>query len=114
MSKTFARSLSSSVVKRSNSKVAMPLSLSASATILLRGLNRLEPLPCAKATSAKAPCGTLKAPPSHSGGMTTSRISIPPGFSLAFWRSGDVRSMATIYTLIGASELIGLKSRSSS
>src|SRR5271165_5782160 len=94
MSKTFARSLSSCVVKRSNSKVAMPLSLSASATILLRGLKRLDPLPCAKVTSADAPRGMLKAPPSPSGGMSTSRVSVPPGFSLPFWRSGDVRSMA--------------------
>jgi hypothetical protein len=45
MLKTFARWTSSSALSRSNSNVAMPCSFNASATAVLRGLKRLEPLP---------------------------------------------------------------------
>jgi hypothetical protein len=44
------------------------------ATARLRALKRLEPLPCAKITSARALLGTCKAPASPTGGMTTSRM----------------------------------------
>ena len=54
MSNTFARSVSSSGVKRSNNRVAMPRTFNALATDLLRGLSRLDPLPCTKITSACA------------------------------------------------------------
>ena len=52
MSETLARSASSSGVRRSNNSVAMPRAFNPPATALFRGLSRLEPLPCAKATSA--------------------------------------------------------------
>ena len=62
MSKTLARSSSSSVVRRSKSSVAKPASLSASATWRLRGLSRLEPLPWAKITRPAAGSGSRRSP----------------------------------------------------
>ena len=77
MSKTFLRSASSSEVRRSKSSVAKPWALSPLATAMLRGLRRLEPLPCAKVTTACAPWGIRNVPASPMGGTLTSRVSSP-------------------------------------
>jgi hypothetical protein len=45
----------------------MPCVFNPSETAVFRGLSRLEPLPCAKTTSARAPAGTHKIPGSASG-----------------------------------------------
>src|SRR5665647_2120376 len=73
MSKTFLRSSSSAASSRSNNNVAIPRRLNASATRLFLGLNRLDPLPCAKMTIARAPSGRFKVPARPSGGISTSR-----------------------------------------
>ena len=73
ISKTLERSCSSSGVSRSNSKVAIPCVFSALATAILRGLNRLEPLPWANTTSALAEAGRRRVPARPSGPITTSR-----------------------------------------
>src|SRR5262249_6040447 len=70
-----ALSDSSSSVSRSNSNVPSPCAFSPSATAMLRGLNRLEPLPCANATKAAAFSGIRSVPANPMGGMRTSRIS---------------------------------------
>jgi hypothetical protein len=60
MSNTFCRSSSSWGSRRSNNRVAIPRRLSASATRIFRGLNWLDPLPCAKITNARAPAGRFR------------------------------------------------------
>jgi putative phosphoribosyl transferase len=62
MSKTFERSRVSSSVSRSNSSVARPALCRLDATNRLRGLRRLEPLPCAKITSPRAAGGAWRSP----------------------------------------------------
>ena len=57
ISKTLERSRSSSGVSRSNNRVAIPRAFKALAAAILRGLNRLEPLPWANTTSALAEAG---------------------------------------------------------
>jgi hypothetical protein len=61
--------------------------------MVLRGLSRLEPLPCANTTNALAEAGTLKVPESPSGGIRTSRVLAA--------RSGlDAREVAPDMTML--------------
>ena len=62
MSKTLPRSCASTSVSRSNSSVARPATRRRSATSTFRGDRRLEPLPCANATTAFAPSGITRSP----------------------------------------------------
>ena len=74
---TFARTAASSSVKRSNSRVANPRFTRAAETSILRGLNRLEPLPCANRTRRSVPLGTRSVPGRPAGGIAMSRTSPP-------------------------------------
>ena len=62
MSKTLARSISSSLVSRSKRSVPSPASLSWLATNLFLGLCLLLPLPCTKITVPVAFAGTVRWP----------------------------------------------------
>src|SRR5258706_590605 len=83
ISKTLARSNSSSERSKSRRSVASPASRSPAATWLLRGLRRPLPLPWAKITSAVAFEGTPSKPSSLSGEIRTGltspdRLSMKP------------------------------------
>jgi protein required for attachment to host cells len=69
-----ARLASSVGVRRSNNSVAIPRAFKALATARFRGLRRLEPLPCAKVTSAWASRDTHKVPAMPIGGMEIPRV----------------------------------------
>jgi len=51
----------------------MPRKFNDSATILLRGLKRLDPLPCANITIAEALAGTRRSPARPKGPIVTLR-----------------------------------------
>ena len=72
ISKTLARLASSPGVSRSNSKVAKPLWFKAWATVILRGLRRLDPLPWAKTIKPAGLSGTFNVPARPSGGIIKS------------------------------------------
>src|SRR5579871_7034439 len=72
MSKTLARSASSSWVSRSNRNVAKLRSFRAFATARFRGLRWLDPLPCAKTINPFEFLTTLRVPAKPCGGTTTS------------------------------------------
>src|SRR5438132_1736571 len=75
ISKTLARSASSSGLNRSRSSVARRMSRNPAATWLLRGLKRPLPLPWAKITSPFASEGTPSKPSSPSGEIRTGLTS---------------------------------------
>lgn len=69
----------------------MPRFAKASATALLRGLWRLEPLPCAKTTRELAVRGMRSVPAKPSGGIETSVTATPSMVDTSDLPSGHAR-----------------------